>query len=260
MMRDIKALLIDLDGVIYNDTKLIDGAVETISWLQSRHIPFRFLTNTTMKSRETLCKKLAEFGILVQSDHIFTSVYAAVLYIRHSGKNRCQLVMQADAKSEFSEFEETDDHPDFIVLGDLGDQLKFEAINHAFQNLFKGAQLLALQKNRYWLSDSGYTLDAGAWVAMLEYASRKKSQVMGKPSPHFFALALSDLKLEPEEVLMIGDDIESDIKGAQRMGIKAVLVKTGKFRPTDLRQVRVKPWAVIENLRELEQLLGGMGD
>jgi HAD superfamily hydrolase (TIGR01458 family) len=253
-MQEIKGLLIDLDGVIYNDSQLIEGAAESIQWLEKADIPFRYITNTTMKSRQTLQKKLKSFGIEAEVNQIFSAVYAASRYIRKSGKNKCYLLLSDDAKNEFSDFDLHSENPDFVVVGDLGTDLHFEKLNDAFQKLFSGAQLIALQKNRYWLSDRGYTLDAGALVAMLEFATNKKAQIIGKPSPHFFALALNDLGLPPENVVMIGDDIESDIKGASRMGIRGVLVKTGKFLPADLENEEVKPWRVLESINELKTL------
>ena len=207
-----------------------------------------------MKSRVNLQKKLHRFGIEVSEEEIFTSVYAAVLYIQKSGKNKCHLLLMDDAKKEFADFDQKSDSPDFVVVGDLGDDLSFETVNKAFQKLLSGAELIALQKNRYWLSDKGYTLDAGAWVAMLEFAANKKGQVIGKPSPHFFALALNDLSLSPESVVMIGDDIESDIGGASRMGVRGVLVKTGKYLPSDLDRKDIRPWKTIDSIRDVRNI------
>jgi ribonucleotide monophosphatase NagD (HAD superfamily) len=90
---------------------------------------------------------------------------------------------------------------------------------------------------------------------MLEFASGQKAQIMGKPSPHFFALALDDLDLPAPNVIMVGDDIESDIIGAQRMGIRGILVKTGKFLPADIEREDVTPWKVIDNIRDITSLL-----
>ena len=253
-MEDIKGLLIDLDGVIYNDSQLIPGAKECIQWLQDQNIPFRFITNTTMKSRKTLQQKLQSFGIEVAEQEIFTTVFAAVLYIRKSGKEKCHLLVMNDAREEFKEFILDAENPDFVVVGDLGEKPSFGSVNIGFQKLFSGAELLALQKNRYRLSDKGYTLDAGALVAMLEFASGKKGQIIGKPSPHFFSLALYDLNLKPENVVMIGDDIESDIIGAHRVGMRGVLVKTGKFLPSDLERKDIKPWKLLDNIGDLHKI------
>ncbi len=159
-----------------------------------------------------------------------------------------------DAREEFREFNLDAENPDFVVVGDLGEKLSFKTVNIGFQKLFSGAELLALQKNRYWLSDKGYTLDAGALVAMLEFSAGKKGQIIGKPSPHFYSLALNDLNLSPENVVMIGDDIDSDIFGAQRMGMRGVLVKTGKFLPSDLDRKDINPWKLIDNIGDLHKI------
>ena len=249
--NNLKGLLIDLDGVIYNDTQLIPGAAETIQCLQKENIPFRFITNTTMKSRKTLQKKLSEFGIDVPEDNIFSAAYAASQYIRNQGKTKCHLLIDEDAQQEYLDFDLKSDKPDYVVVGDLGEKITFELLNTAFQRLFEGAELIALQKNRFWLSDKGYALDAGAFVALLEYASNKESILIGKPSRAFFETALNDLDCTTDEVLMIGDDIESDIKGAQAIGIKGVLVQTGKFLPKDLERQDVTPWKTIESINNL---------
>lgn len=253
-MDGIKGLLIDLDGVIFNDSEPIKGAAEAMAWLQQNNIPFRFLTNTTMKSRETLKTKLSSMDIKVDAAQIFSAVYAAALYVKKSGKENCHLLLTDDAKKEFSEFTLDSEKPDYIIVGDLGYKLNFESLNRAFQMLFGGAELIALQKNRYWISDAGYTLDAGAIVAMLEFASGKKGQVVGKPSPHFFALALNNLNLSADQVVMIGDDVESDIIGAKRMDIRGVLVKTGKYSPDDLKRNDVKPWRVMDSIADVNCL------
>ena len=253
-MSDIKGLLIDLDGVIYNDSNVIGGAPDAMRWLQQRQIPFRFLTNTTMKSRETLQEKLKSFDIEISKEQIFTAVNAAVAYIKKSGKQKCHLLMMDDAKKEFSDFYITGKDPDFIVVGDLGEKINFEELHIAFQKLLGGAELIALQKNRYWVSDRGYTMDAGAIVAMLEYASGRKGQVVGKPSPHFYALAVADMNLRPENVVMIGDDLEADVIGAQRMDIRTVLVKTGKFKAEDLEKAQIKPWRVMNSIADIESI------
>ncbi|MEE9119231.1 MAG: TIGR01458 family HAD-type hydrolase, partial [Calditrichia bacterium] len=154
-MEKIKGLLIDLDGVIYNDSELISGATDSIRWLRDKNIPFRFITNTTMKSRTTLQQKLQSFGIEVKREEIFSAVYAAALYIKKSGKEKCHLLLMDDAKEEFHDLNLQAENPDFVVVGDLGEELSFERMNIAFQKLFSGAELIALQKNRYWLSDKG---------------------------------------------------------------------------------------------------------
>ena len=120
---------------------------------------------------------------------------------------------------------------DYVVVGDLADGFTYARLDEAFRCLMDGAELLALQKNRYWLTEAGLSLDAGPFVAALEYASGKSAAVVGKPQPAFFRLALQDMRLQAGEVAMVGDDPESDVVGARESGLKGVQVRTGKWRP-----------------------------
>ncbi len=251
----LKGILVDLDGVIYNDTQPIQGAAETIRWLQNRNIPFRFITNTTMKNRTTLRQKLQKMGIEVPESNIFSAVSATVAYLKQFSPNRSYLLLTEDAKQEFAGIEQSDRDVNFVVVGDLGQNMKIELLNRAFNCLMQGAKLIALQKNRFWLSDQGYQIDAGAFVALLEYAANTRATVIGKPSKDFFNLALKELNASADQVLMVGDDIESDIQGAAALKIKTCLVKTGKFLQKDLDRSPVKPDFLIESIAQLPEIL-----
>ncbi len=252
---DIKGLLIDLDGVIYNDSRPIAGAKETIAWLVEQNIPFRFVTNTTMKHRSSLVQKLAQMGIDVPLDYIFSAAYAAAQYLASFKQNKAFLLLTEDAKREFKNITQAERDVNFVVVGDLGDDFTVPLLNKAFNCLMNGARLIALQKNRFWLSDEGYRVDAGAFVALLEYAAQVRAKLIGKPAKPFFQLALKDLQLNAGQVLMIGDDVESDILGANRLGIKTCLVKTGKFRAQDLARAKVQPDFLIDSIATLPKIL-----
>ena len=107
-------------------------------------------------------------------------------------------------------------------------------LNRAFLELQAGAALYCLHRNRWWQTAEGPRLDAGAFVAGLEYAAGVEATVLGKPSPEYFAAALEAIDADPQLAWMIGDDLEGDIGGAQRHGMRTVLVRTGKFRPDEL--------------------------
>ncbi len=252
-MNEIKGFLIDLDGVIYNDTVPIEGAAQTIQWLDKNRYPYRFITNTTMKSRKTLRKKLADMGIEASESKIFSAAYAAARYVKSKGDVSCFLMLTEDAKREYSGLESDSENVDYVIAGDLGEQITFDILNEAFVRLFNGAELIALQKNRYWLSDRGYTLDAGAFVALLEFAANVESVLIGKPAKPFFETALNDLNLPAGEVLMIGDDIESDIIGASNLGINTCLVKKGKFEEKNYKLSGVKPDFLLNSIAELPE-------
>ena len=124
-----------------------------------------------------------------------------------------------------------------------------------FRKILAGAQLIALQKNRYWLTGGKLTLDMGPFVAALEYATGRRASVVGKPSLEFFRLALSYLQVAPHEIAMVGDDVEVDIAGAKKAGVRTILVQTGKYRSGDLEKIEVEPDGVIESLADLVDFL-----
>ncbi len=247
----IKGALIDLDGVIYNDSQVIPGAGQTIKWLDKNSFPYRFITNTTMKSRSTLSGKLLQMGIDVPAGRIFSAAFAAAEYLRKQERNSCHCLLSGDSISEYAGMISDLEKVDYVVAGDPGEHVTFDMLNQAFLRLMNGAQLIALQKNRFWLSGRGYTMDAGAFVAMLEFAAKTETKIIGKPSKDFFELAVENLKLHSFEIVMIGDDIESDIVGANSIGIHTCLVKTGKFLEKDLIDSAVKPEWILPSIAEL---------
>ncbi len=251
----IKGLLIDLDGVIYNDSRPIPGADATIAHLQNLSVPFCFITNTTMKSRATLTEKLHSMNIHVESERIFSAASAAADFLRQQPENRSFLLLTEDAQKEYHDIPRAETKADFVVVGDLGDGFSIGILNKAFNYLMNGARLIALQKNRFWLSDQGYRMDAGAFVALLEYAADTRAMLIGKPAGAFYETALNFLGCSAREAMMIGDDVESDIIGAKNLGMLTCLVETGKFRASDLQKSSVKPDWQIADITELPALL-----
>ena len=108
---------------------------------------------------------------------------------------------------------------------------RYMNLARAFAEIQLGAELYCLHKNRWWQTSRGPLLDAGAFVAGLEYATGVEAVVLGKPSPAYFAAALDALGAEPERTWLVGDDPESDVRGAHLFGMHTALVRTGKFRP-----------------------------
>jgi HAD superfamily hydrolase (TIGR01458 family) len=163
----------------------------------------------------------------VGEEEIFTPALAAVGRV---GSGTCFPLVEDALMEDLAGLTLTDDHPDYVLVGDLGEHFTYERLNPAFRHLMEGAELLALQKNRYWRTDVGLALDAGPFVAALEFASGKKASIVGKPEREFFRLALQDLGLEAGQVAMVGDDAEADVMGARRAGLVGIQVRTGKWQ------------------------------
>ena len=251
----LRGLMLDLDGTVYQDNCLIAGAAEAIAALRGHGYRLRFVTNTTNKRRETIRDKLHTLGIAVESSEIFTAPLAASLMLRGCPEARCWVVTRGDAIQEFQGLKLDQDRPDFVVLGDLMEGFTFELLNRIFRKLVAGAELIALQKNRYWLTGGELTLDMGPFVAALEFATGRSARVVGKPSREFFRLALSHLDLAPHQVAMVGDDWETDIAGAQRVGLRTVLVQTGKYQAGDCEKLETPPDGVAGSLADLPEIL-----
>ncbi|MBI3360937.1 MAG: TIGR01458 family HAD-type hydrolase [Chloroflexi bacterium] len=233
-MIEFKALLIDLDGVIYVENELVPGAVEALARIRRRGIPYRFLTNTSTRGRAGLVAKLAGYGIPADTSHIICPPYAAARYLRSLGSPRCAVFARPDALREFDGLPLVEAGAEWLVLGDLEDDWTFARMNHALRLLLGGAQLIALGMTRYWRASDGMRLDVGPFAAALTYATGVQPLVLGKPDAGFFRLAVEDMQARPEDAAMIGDDVLTDIAGAQSAGLRGILVRTGKFKPSDL--------------------------
>jgi HAD superfamily hydrolase (TIGR01458 family) len=254
----MKALLVDLDGVIYRGMQIIPGAAEAIRWMTAEQIPHLFLTNTTSRPRQAIIDTLVSIGADVQQQDVLTPPVAAVQWLRQHERGRVRLVVPEATAGDFRGVELSSDDNDAIVsavvIGDIGKDWTFERLNHVFRLLMRDQApvMVELGMTRYWRADYGLRLDVGPYIKALEYATGKKAIVMGKPSVDFFNTALSILEVDPSQAVMIGDDIIGDVNGAQKAGIKGVLVKTGKFRSQDL-QHEPKPDAVLDSIADLPQ-------
>ncbi len=251
----LRGWLLDLDGAVYQDGRLIPGVSETIAALRRRGCSLCFVTNTTNKRRATIRKRLETLGIEVDDSEIFTAPFAAGLMLQSHPEARCWVVTRGDAVQEFQGLQLDEDNPDFVVLGDMMEEFTFELLNRIFRKVLAGAELIALQKNRYWLTGGKLTMDMGPFVAALEYATGRSANVVGKPSGEFFRLALSHLGLSPGEVAMVGDDWEADIAGAQKVGLRTILVQTGKYQPSDREKLERQPDGLIPSLGHLLEIL-----
>ncbi|MGP8307716.1 TIGR01458 family HAD-type hydrolase [Vibrio sp. YIC-376] len=251
----ICGVLLDLEGVLFVGERVIEGAIETVEYLQKQKIPFLFMTNTTTKSRNSIAEKMKKMGFKVQPESILTAPYAAKHYLTKKGNVSCYLLVADEVKNEFAGFKQSEQNPDVIVIGDIGPTWDYELINKVFQMVMSGSELIALHKGKYWQTTLGLQVDIGAFVAGIEYVTSKQSVVIGKPSSAFFDAGIDALGCEKKRIVMIGDDIESDVGGAQRVGIMGALVKTGKYRKEICLSSTVTPDFILNSIADFKQLL-----
>ena len=233
-MSSIRAFLLDLDGTLYGEAGALPGAVEALAELRRRRVPFRCVTNTTRRSRRLLAERLASYGFDIRPEEIFTAVVAAVAQLRARGVRRVAPYVADVTREDLAEFDLAAERPEVVLVGDLGEGWDFATLDRAFHQLMGGAELIALQRDRYWQKGDALALDAGPFVAALEYATGQRATVTGKPSASFYRAALDSLRADgvdsAEGVVMVGDDLWGDIEGAHGAGLEAWLVRTGKFR------------------------------
>jgi len=252
------AILLDVDGVLHVSGKPIAGAPEAVRELRRAGHRLRFVTNNTTRPRAVLAGELRGCGIELEDEELQTTAAAAARAL--AGRRVLALVMAA-LVADLDGMELVGDGAEAVLLGgadetdETGRVFSYMNLARAFGELELGAELYCLHKNRWWQTSRGPLLDSGAFVAGLEFAAGGEATVLGKPSPAYFEAALEALDAEPELTWMVGDDLDSDVAGAQRYGLKTVLVRTGKFRPDELNRSMVVPDAVISSVAYLPEWL-----
>jgi HAD superfamily hydrolase (TIGR01458 family) len=251
------AILIDVDGVLHISNEPIDGAADAVNRLRADGHRLRFVTNNTTRSRRELAEDIRGLGIELEDEELQTTPYAAAHAL--AGKRVLALTMPSIVE-DLDGVEMVGDHADAVLLGgadetpETNQVFSYMNLARAFAELDAGAELYCLHKNRWWQTARGPLLDAGAFVAGLEYAAGVQATVLGKPSGPFFAAALEALDADPEKTWMVGDDIDADVGGAHAFGLRTVLVRTGKFRG-DNHGWSVSPDAVLDSIADLPDFL-----
>lgn len=249
MATALEGILFDLEGVLYQGGTPVPGAAETLDWARGRGLKSRFLTNTTLRPRAAVWRRLRDMGLPVDADDIVTPAMAAVSLLRARGLRRVHLAAEPALAEDFTGFDLVDARPDAVVMGDLDAGFDRARLSGLTGMLLDGAMLIALHKNRLSRPGGDLIIDLGPYVAALEYATGVDAVVMGKPSPDFFARVLADMGVSAAAAVMIGDDAESDIAGAQAAGLRAVQAMTGKYDPRTAG--RATPDALIASVAGL---------
>jgi phospholysine phosphohistidine inorganic pyrophosphate phosphatase len=260
------AYLFDLDGTLYQGNAAIPGAPELIARLRLEGTPFRFVTNTTSRPRSAIVARLRGYGFVLQEEEVVTALRAGAQQARDTG---CESVLPLVTPSALQDLtglvlvggtsgvafpaSPPPRFPRAVIVGDLGPLWSFDLMQQAFTALMAGARLIALSHDRYWMSADGLTIDCGAFVRALEYATGTTSTLAGKPSPAFYQAAVASMGLDAgtDDVIMVGDDIRSDVGGAQAAGCRGFLVQTGKFREDTLTGSGITPDRILSSIADL---------
>lgn len=248
-----RGFLIDMDGVIYRGSEIIEGAKEFIEELQKRNIPFLFLTNNSQRTRRDVAMKLVRMGFQISEEHIFTCAMATARFLKSQKPNGTAYVigegglLHALHRNGYSV---VDSDPDYVVVGE-GRSFNMEMMERAVNMIFKGAKLISTNPDPNCPTHDGIRPGCGAIVAMLESATGIKAFSVGKPNPVMMRAARKELGLTSSETTMIGDTLDTDIIGGVQMGYNTVLVLSGGTKKEDLKHSAVMPGKIVNNIGNL---------
>jgi HAD superfamily hydrolase (TIGR01458 family) len=237
-----RGLLLDIDGVLVVSWRPLPGAIPAFRRLRTEGAAMRLLTNTTSRSRSEIAQSLRESGFEVADEEIITATSATAQYLaRHHPGARCLLINSGDLGADLAGVAVVDpDTPsrevDVVILGGAGPEFSYRALNRALECLLAGASLVAMHRNLLWRTSAGMQLDTGAYLIGLERAAGVEAAIMGKPARAMFEAALAELGLAPGDAAMVGDDIDTDVRAAQALGLTGIQVRTGKFRASQLEE------------------------
>lgn len=272
----VRALLLDLDGVIVVAGRLVPGAAAAIAGLEASRVPYQIVTNTSAVSRETLSQYAHRLGSEIPPERFESALSASAAWTRRVfPEGPLYVLASEDARREFAgqrlltheEAGRQGARAAAVIVGDSPEEATFENLNRAFRLVRGGARLVGMHRNPWWLTADGPTLDSGAYVAGLEFAAEVRATIVGKPAATFFSTGLALLRrqvgrdLTRDEVAMVGDDVRTDIRAAQRSGMRGIFVLSGKHGPTDVEAAAAerggrRPDAIAADLTEVVTALG----
>jgi NagD protein len=247
-------LMIDMDGVIYAGEKLIKGADSFVKRLLEAEIAFIFLSNNSQRSRAEVVKKLSGLGIHVEEENIYTSAMATATYL-HESYPGCSAYVLGEGgllKSlEHAGIRLVEKDPDFVILGE-GHDFTLKMVHEAVNMILAGARFMATNRDPSPRKTGWNNLGASATAAMIEEACGREAFVIGKPSPIMMRSAAGYMELEPGHITVVGDTMETDIKGGLFMGFKTILVLSGIADKEEFQHYAYKPDLVVDSVDKIQ--------
>lgn len=277
----VRAFILDADGVLMYRNAPIPGAPEALAELRRRGIPYRVVTNFSSAHRSSLAAAFGKAtGLPVEGAEIITAASAAAAYTATQHPSAPILVLAAPgARLEWAgqhvltpdEAEAAGERVAAVVIGDAGDDLSYRNLDIAYRFLHGGADFVAMHRNLWWMTPKGRTLDSGAFIVALEAALGRRATICGKPSPVVFRQAVAELRAElaarPDgsggprlraaEVAMVGDDPRADVAAARRVGMRGILVLTGKVTAAEAAGSGKRADVVAASLARIVESLPG---
>lgn len=249
-----KAFIIDMDGTILHGGAEIPGSFQFLKKLMDNNIPFRVITNSVSKSVEDMAVKMKNAGFDISASFIINPIIAVNSFLEERNKNSYFFVGSSDIQSQLSIQPSFENNPEYIILCDFEYiNCNYTLLNQIYKYLVNGAELLSTSYSDFYLSKEGPKVDTGAFTKMFEILGNQQATIFGKPSSMLYEVALKQMGVDKEDVIAIGDDVLTDIKGAKDYGITSALVQTGKYKSGD--EDKIKPELILENLGEMNKYL-----
>jgi len=267
----IGGVLFDIDGVLVTSWQPIAGAADTLRVLADHQIARAYLTNTTTKTRAEIATLLTDAGMEVSADEVITAAVLTANYVRdrHPGA-RCYLVNSGRIAEDMHGIDVVYPHevsgsdvdaPDVVLLGGAGSEYDHVTLSRVYDWMARGVPVVAMHRSTAWNTAEGLRVDTGMYLIGMEQTSGRKATAVGKPAPEGFLAAAGRLGVDPEEMYVVGDDLNNDVLAGQVVGMAGVLVRTGKFRQDTLDrwaadEFAMQPNYVIDSVADLPELLG----
>ncbi len=267
----IGGVLFDIDGVLVTSWQPIAGAAQTLRVLADNQIARTYLTNTTTKTRVQIAELLTDAGMAVTSDEVVTAAVLTADYVRHRYPDaKCFLVNSGEIAEDMPGIDivyahdvtgSNPDTPDVVLLGGAGSEYDHVTLSRVYDWMAQGVPVVAMHRSTAWNTAEGLRVDTGMYLIGMEQTSGRTATAVGKPAPEGFLAAAGRLGAEPEEMYVVGDDLNNDVLAGQVVGMTGVLVRTGKFRQDTLNrwaadEFAMQPNHVIDSVADLPELLG----
>lgn len=265
-------VLFDIDGVLVTSWKPIDGAAETLRTLADKQIARSYLTNTTTRTRVQIADLLCDAGMAVTPDEVITAAVLTSDFVRDRYPDaRCFLVNSGNIASDMPGIDllasvdarggPMPETPDVVLLGGAGPEYDHVTLSWVYDWMAQGVPVVAMHRSMSWTTTEGLRIDTGMYLNGMEECSGRKATAVGKPAPEGFVASAARLGVEPDEMYMVGDDLNNDVLAGQVVGMTGVLVRTGKFRQDTLDrwaadEFAMQPNHVIDSVADLPELLG----
>lgn len=256
-LKTIRALLMDMDGVLWVGSQALPGVAEFFSFLDAQHIPYLLVSNNATRRADYIVQQAGKMGIRVAPALVLTSADATPRWLKHKmpeikrvyviGESALQNALQDDG------FQLVNENADAVIIG-LDRQFTYEKLKVATLEIRRGARFIATNRDSTLPTEEGLTPGAGSLVAALVAATDVEPIVIGKPGRPMFDLALELTNTTPGETAMLGDRLDTDIDGAADMGLRTIMVLTGVSTRAQAEQNRVVPDLIAPDLPTLQQI------